>query len=470
MTQIPDLKNCSFIPQGGRASYFLSEYLINLCYTKKYAHGADERIGRLPFGLVGTFRDHLCKWHMLTNDLEFKEEYPACLNSYQNIEEFSTAVREETVKKISKEWSKATNEKIAASVSYYFDQYTRLIQAAGVLRVFDLCLLRRLKEALQDEEIAILSSGRPSIGMEEEEKLLRLAAGVSKGRMPKAGAEKALQKIYEKYCYWTMGYYDEKPKNFDDYKGALEGFIARNPTALLEQRKKLMQEQAQRRKAIRASLDADMKRIALMAFEAAYLKDYNKYSVNKIIYYAEPLLREAAKRSNYSPEFVKDLVPEEVLALLKGKKPDSKKVKERIKHSVLISYPNQMIILTGKDAARFEKEYIEESRDETTITGRSACRGMAKGIVRVVHSQADFGKLRKGDILVVINTGPDFVPVLHKVSAIIAEEGGITAHVSVISRELGIPCIVGAINATSIFKDGELVEVDAEKGVARKIS
>ena len=50
------------------------------------------------------------------------------------------------------------------------------------------------------------------------------------------------------------------------------------------------------------------------------------------------------------------------------------------------------------------------------------------------------------------------------------KEGGITAHVSVISRELGIPCIVGAINATSIFKDGELVEVDAEKGVARKIS
>src|SRR3989344_3025868 len=188
--------------------------------------------------------------------------------------------------------------------------------------------------------------------MEEEEKLLQLAARVSKGRTPKADAEKALQKIYERYCYSTMGYYNEKPKTLDEYKNALERLIARNPTALLEQRKKLMQEQAQRRKAIRGSLDANMKRIADAAAEAAYLKDYNKYSINKIIYYAEPLLREAAKRSNYSPEFVKDLVPEEVLALLTGKKPDSKKVKERIKHSVLISSPNLLLLLPGKVAVR----------------------------------------------------------------------------------------------------------------------
>jgi pyruvate,water dikinase len=61
-------------------------------------------------------------------------------------------------------------------------------------------------------------------------------------------------------------------------------------------------------------------------------------------------------------------------------------------------------------------------------------------------------------------TSPDFIPILKKVSAIITDEGGITCHAAIVSRELKIPCIVGTKIATKVLKDGDVVEVDAQKG------
>lgn len=69
--------------------------------------------------------------------------------------------------------------------------------------------------------------------------------------------------------------------------------------------------------------------------------------------------------------------------------------------------------------------------------------------------------------LVVSNTTPDYVPIIRKATAIVAEEGGITAHVSVISREFEIPCVVGVPHVTQILKDGDMVEVDANTGIVK---
>jgi pyruvate,water dikinase len=74
-----------------------------------------------------------------------------------------------------------------------------------------------------------------------------------------------------------------------------------------------------------------------------------------------------------------------------------------------------------------------------------------------------------GDILVTIMTSPDFVVVMKKAAAIITDEGGLTSHAAIISRELEKPCIVGTRSASRILKDGDLVEVDANLGVVRKI-
>ena len=67
-------------------------------------------------------------------------------------------------------------------------------------------------------------------------------------------------------------------------------------------------------------------------------------------------------------------------------------------------------------------------------------------------------------------TNPDIVPAMKIAGAIVTDQGGITSHAAIVSRELGVPCLIGTKIATQVFKEGDLVEVDADNGVARKVS
>ncbi len=78
-------------------------------------------------------------------------------------------------------------------------------------------------------------------------------------------------------------------------------------------------------------------------------------------------------------------------------------------------------------------------------------------------------KMNKGDILVSIATNPDIVPAMKKAAAIITEQGGITSHAAIVSREFNTPCIIGTKIATKVLHDGDLVEVDADKGIVKII-
>jgi phosphohistidine swiveling domain-containing protein/uncharacterized protein YdhG (YjbR/CyaY superfamily) len=89
------------------------------------------------------------------------------------------------------------------------------------------------------------------------------------------------------------------------------------------------------------------------------------------------------------------------------------------------------------------------------------------GRVKIVENKDELSKILEGDILVAPMTTPEYAPIFKKVSAIITDEGGITSHAAIVSRELKIPCIVGTKIATKILKDGDLVEVDANKGVVK---
>jgi pyruvate,water dikinase len=86
-----------------------------------------------------------------------------------------------------------------------------------------------------------------------------------------------------------------------------------------------------------------------------------------------------------------------------------------------------------------------------------------------VISKDDLKNVKMGSVLVSPSTTVDYVPALKKVIAIVTEEGGVLSHASVISRELHIPCIIGTKFATQVLKDGDLVEVDAERGIVKII-
>ncbi len=118
------------------------------------------------------------------------------------------------------------------------------------------------------------------------------------------------------------------------------------------------------------------------------------------------------------------------------------------------------------------KEENEEERKaeekEVLVKGETASAGIASGPVKIINEMSDLDKIQKGDILVTNMTTPDMVPAMQKAAAIVTNEGGMTCHAAIVSRELGIPCIVGTENATQILKEGEVVTVNATHGTVLK--
>lgn len=103
------------------------------------------------------------------------------------------------------------------------------------------------------------------------------------------------------------------------------------------------------------------------------------------------------------------------------------------------------------------------------LQGLVANKGKVRGKARVLLTPDLIDEFMDGEILVSSMTTPEFLPAMKKALAFVTDEGGITSHAAIVSRELNIPCIVGTKVATEILKTGDLVEVDAEKGVVRKL-
>ncbi len=98
------------------------------------------------------------------------------------------------------------------------------------------------------------------------------------------------------------------------------------------------------------------------------------------------------------------------------------------------------------------------------LTGAAASPGIASGPVKIITSASQVGRVAKGDVLVTGMTNPDFVPAMRKAVAVVTDQGGRTSHAAIVSRELGIPAIVGTGEATKILKNGSVVTVDGSGG------
>jgi len=164
---------------------------------------------------------------------------------------------------------------------------------------------------------------------------------------------------------------------------------------------------------------------------------------------------------------------EEILSCLASEKVGD--VSERHVYSYIIwdKTKDKLSITSGGDAYRRIRE-LDKFIPKEEVIGTPACKGMAKGRVKIIPfsmtPEKYLSKMEKGDILVSDTTGPEMTVAIEKAAAIVTDEGGMMSHAAVISREFNTPCVVGTKYATEVFKDGDLVEVNANNGVVRKIS
>ncbi len=117
-------------------------------------------------------------------------------------------------------------------------------------------------------------------------------------------------------------------------------------------------------------------------------------------------------------------------------------------------------VTTLKDEER--AEYSHEG--PVLLEGLGASPGQGEGVVKIVESLTDLDKVQKGDVLVTKMTNPSMVVTMQRAAAIVTDEGALTSHAAIVSREMGIPAIVGSGKATSVLQDGQMITVDGSSG------
>jgi len=127
-------------------------------------------------------------------------------------------------------------------------------------------------------------------------------------------------------------------------------------------------------------------------------------------------------------------------------------------------------LLSDKEAHRFLDSIIILPKigfNGEYLEGQTSFPGIVKGRVKIVNEKSDIEKVNKGDVLVSIATNPELIVAMKKAAAFVTDRGGITCHAAIMSRELKIPCIIGTGIATSVLKDNDEVEVDANNGIIK---
>ncbi len=216
--------------------------------------------------------------------------------------------------------------------------------------------------------------------------------------------------------------------------------------------------------------DREVKKKVIAVHAYTWLKTDRVDTWKKAMFYIAPFYRYLStlvnKKSNY--KIYANLSTSEIIDLLKtGRVPSERELKERWLNKSIYYFHNKTIeIFTGKMKVAKIQHLIGQNvtREIKEIKGTVACLGKVKGRVKIITHSSDLKKIKKGDIFVAKFTFPSFTPYMLKSSAIITDEGGLTIHAAIISREYNIPCIVGTKIATQVLKDGDLVEVDAVKG------
>jgi len=132
------------------------------------------------------------------------------------------------------------------------------------------------------------------------------------------------------------------------------------------------------------------------------------------------------------------------------------------------AYSDKLYIVQSRPITTIKKKKSKQ-RDEISgniiLKGLAASPGISSGKVKIIKDATELSKIEKGDLLVTIMTTPDMVPGMKRSAGIITDEGGMTSHAAIVSRELGVPCIVGTSKATEILEEGQEVTIDGKQGI-----
>ncbi|MDP3742108.1 MAG: PEP-utilizing enzyme [Candidatus Micrarchaeota archaeon] len=176
-----------------------------------------------------------------------------------------------------------------------------------------------------------------------------------------------------------------------------------------------------------------------------------------------------SKQSGVKPQLVLCMVKEEVDKYFETSKlPNTNVLQGRFENSALVFHNGSRELFVGSKAKEFEVA-LHAGDAKETLSGKTAFPGKAKGTVRIVLDAKNPGVFNEGDILVTGMTRPEYLQLFKKAAAVVTDAGGVLSHAAITARELKKPCVIGTLKATKLLKSGDVVEVDADKGIIRQV-
>jgi len=292
---------------------------------------------------------------------------------------------------------------------------------------------------------------------EEEENLLKIKEEWKKRRE----ISKLIENHQKKYFWIKNNYADTYYLGKYYFIKRLKELKEKENDLLLKEKEKILKEIKNKK----------LKIIIEIINYLPYFQDLRKKSFMITAYYLNIFYEWLNKKYKINKKDLLVLLPDDIISLLKGSKIEyiKNKIKKRRKLFTVYLTDNKIRVYEGDKAERIEEKIAPKRIDfsKTVLKGNIASKGKVIGKVKVIKSIKEINKIKKGDILVTSNTTPDYVPFMKRSAAIITEKGGVSSHAAIVSREIGVPCIVGIKYITMILKDDDLVEVDANKGIVK---
>lgn len=282
-------------------------------------------------------------------------------------------------------------------------------------------------------------------------------------------APKTLLNNYIKKYAWVTYNYEGPALTLDLLKSSLKGITVSRAQKELSRINANHKDALKQKKALARKFMISPKTKHLLRIASAFmtLKEYRKSVYQQSYVLLDPIINEAARRIGVQTDEAKFILPREIGSALKKPKAYGKIARQRRKYCIVIIRRGRSHFFQQEQASRLVKKYCasEEIISAKVLNGQVAYPGKVKGIAKIVLTAKDMSKINAGEVLVSSSTNPDLLPAMKKAAAFVTDMGGIISHAAIVSRELRTPCIVGTKFATKVIKDGDMVEVDAEKGI-----
>ncbi len=481
-----------------------ANYHLMLPYVDGITLGVKAIFGQSISHFMAFFEGTTLYWYYVAQELaalgrvivakllesEFRTNFFAVWNNYKNeLDNLINKFQLEQIKKLS-------NQELADLYRGYFKQLTEWCGYSMSIDATDESLMADIPTRIKAIMKNVLADGytekeyirayniltqpeKFSYMNEERLALLQLAKDLQSDTIKKddLAYQQQVQAVLDKYWWTDMGWAKGQPKTKSDVAKSLEEIVKAGQDLDEEIKKikalpaKIKAAKAELEKTYQFSQDQDLIQLLDLFDQLVEYHDLRKETQMKTNYWHYLVFAEIAQRKMIEPQLLDWCNLAELESLLIGNEFDREEMSRRSVNYLRLNLEGVLSLYAGEEAKARHDEVLGLQLEQVhDLQGISASAGKVAGRALVALSIEAAKDIKPGEILVTGMTTPEFVPAMKKAAAIVTDEGGITCHAAIISRELGLPCVVGTKFATRLIKTGDLIEVAANHGIVRLLN